>query len=64
MTPDERGQIMGQQDPTTYRRYYMPDFVDQDCQVIYLGTVLQDDLVQKVGRLPRDLQAPNALTNA
>ena len=64
VTPDERGQIMGQRDPTTYRRYYMPDFIDQDCQAIYLGTVPQDDLIRRVGRLPRDLRAPNALTDA
>jgi hypothetical protein len=55
VTPDEHGQIMGQRDSTTYRRYYMPDFIDQDCQAIYLGTVPQDDLVRRVGWLPRDL---------
>lgn len=55
VTPDERGQIMSQRDSTTYRRYYIPDFIDQDCQAIYLGTVPQDNLVRRVGRLPHDL---------
>jgi hypothetical protein len=64
VTPDERGQIMGHWDPTVYRRHYMPDVIDRDCQAIYLGTVPQDNLVQRVGRLPRDLQAPTVLTNA
>jgi hypothetical protein len=60
VSPNERGQIMGQRDPGVYRRYYMPDFIDQDCQAIYLGTVPQGDLVRRVGRLPRDLPAPTA----
>jgi hypothetical protein len=64
VTPDERGQIMSQRDPTVYRRHYMPDVIDRDCQAIYLGTVSQDDLVRRVGRLPRDLRAPTVLTNA
>jgi Protein of unknown function (DUF3435) len=62
VTPNERGQVMGQQDPDVYQRYYMPDFIDRDCQAIYLGTVPQDDLVRRVGRLPRNLRAPTFLT--
>jgi hypothetical protein len=64
VTPDERGQIMGQRDPAVYRRHYIPDFIDRDCQAIYLGTVTQDDLVRRVGRIPYNLNAPTALTDA
>ena len=64
VSPDERGQIMGQRDPNVYRRYYMPDFIERDCQAIYLGTIPQDDLVRRMGRLPRDLRAPTFLTDA
>jgi hypothetical protein len=63
VTPDERGQIMGQRDPAVYRRHYMPDFIDRDCQAIYLGTVPQDDLIRRVGRIPYNLKAPTALTD-
>jgi hypothetical protein len=64
VTPDERGQILSQRDPTVYRRYYLPDFIDRDCQAIYLGTVPQDQLIRRVGRLPFHLDAPQALTDA
>jgi hypothetical protein len=64
VTADERGQIINQQDLSIYRRYYQPDFIDRDCQAIYLGTVLQDDLIQRVGRLPFYTEAPPALTDA
>ncbi len=64
VTPDERGQILSQRDPTVYRRYYLPDFIDRDCQAIYLGTVPQDQLLRRVGRLPFHLDAPPALTDA
>jgi hypothetical protein len=39
VTPGERGQVMGQWSPDVYRRYYMLDVIDRDCQAIYLGTV-------------------------
>ncbi len=55
---------MNQRDPTVYRRYYQPDFIDRDCQAIYLGTVPQDDLIRRVGRLPFHTEAPTALTDA
>jgi hypothetical protein len=42
----------------------MLDFIERDCQAIYLGVVLQDDLVRRVGQLYRDLRAPTALTEA
>jgi Protein of unknown function (DUF3435) len=64
VTADERGQIMNQRDLSVYRQYYQPDFIDRDCQAIYLGTVPQDDLIQRVGRLPFYTKAPLALTNA
>jgi hypothetical protein len=41
-----------------------PDFIDRDCQAIYLGTVPQDDLIRRVGRLPFHTEAPAALTDA
>jgi hypothetical protein len=63
VTPDEHGQIIGQRDPAVYRRYYIPDFIDCDCQAIYLGTVLQDDLIQRVGQILYNLKVPTALTD-
>jgi hypothetical protein len=63
VTPDERGQIMGYWDPNVYRQHYMPDVIDRDCQAIYLGTVPQDDLVRRVGQLPRNLRAATVLTD-
>jgi hypothetical protein len=64
VTPDKYSQILSQQDPTVYRRYYLPDFIDRDCQAIYLGTVLQDQLIQRVGQLPFYLNIPQGLNNA
>jgi hypothetical protein len=64
VTADKYSQIINQQDPTVYRRYYQPDFIDRDCQAIYLGTVLQDNLIQKVGQLPFYTEVPPALTDA
>jgi hypothetical protein len=46
-----------------YERYYMPAFVDRDCQAIYLGSTRQDDLIRAVGRLARHERAPTALTD-
>lgn len=55
---------MGQRDPAVYRRHYMPDFIDRDCQAIYLGTIPQDDLIRRVGRIPYNLNVPTTLTDA
>ena len=63
VTADERGQIINQQDPSVYRRYYQPDFIDRDCQAIYLGTVPQDNLIQRVGQLPFYTEVLLALTD-
>jgi hypothetical protein len=63
VTSDKHSQILSQQDPTVYQRYYLPDFIDQDCQAIYLGTVLQDQLLQRVEQLPFHLDVPQALTD-
>jgi hypothetical protein len=46
-----------------YERYYMPAFIDKDCQAIYLGSTRRDDLIRSVGRLARHEQAPTALTD-
>lgn len=46
-----------------YERYYMPSFIDADCQAIYLGTTRRDDLIRAVGRLERHEQAPDKLTD-
>ena len=46
-----------------YERYYMPAFVDRDCQAIYLGSTRRDDLIKAVGRLARHERAPTALTD-
>ena len=51
------------QDLTVYWQYYQPDFIDQDCQAIYLGTIPQDNLIQRVGQLPFYTKAPPALTD-
>src|SRR5437762_3299989 len=64
LTPEECNQIMGHRDRRTYTRYYMPGFIDRDCQAIYLGSPSRDDLVRAVGRLARDALAPTALTDA
>jgi hypothetical protein len=55
---------MGHRHRGTYTRYYMPGFIDRDCQAIYLGSPSRDDLVRAVGRLARDILAPTALTDA
>ncbi|KAI9763366.1 MAG: hypothetical protein M1840_000558 [Geoglossum simile] len=64
LTPEECNQIMGHRHRGTYTRYYMPGFIDRDCQAIYLGSPSRDDLVRAVGRLARDVLAPTALTDA
>src|SRR5437667_719873 len=64
LTPEECNQIMGHRDRGTYTRYYMPGFIDRDCQAIYLGSPSRDDLVRAVGRLARDALAPTTLTDA
>jgi len=48
----------------TYERYYMPGFIDADCQGIYLGNPPRNSLVDAVGRLglTRDRRAPTGLT--
>ena len=44
-----------------YERYYMPSFVDKDCQAIYLGSTRRDDLIRAVGRIARHERAPKFL---
>lgn len=63
VTPDKHGQIIGQRDLAVYQQYYIPDFIDRDCQAIYLGTVLQDDLIQRVGRILYNLNISTILTD-
>jgi hypothetical protein len=46
-----------------YERYYMPDFVDKDCQGIYLGTPRRDNLIRRAGRLARHGRCPSCLTD-
>jgi hypothetical protein len=46
-----------------YERYYMPSFIDRDCQAIYLGSTRRDDLIRAVGRLICHERAPKALTD-
>jgi hypothetical protein len=46
-----------------YERYYMPAFIDRDCQAIYLGSTRRDDLIRAVGRLARHERAPKHLTD-
>jgi hypothetical protein len=46
-----------------YERYYMPSFIDRDCQAIYLGSTRRDDLIRAVGRLICHENAPKALTD-
>ena len=41
----------------------MPDFINQNCQTIYLSTIPQYDLIRRVGRIPYNLNAPTALTD-
>ncbi|KFY79510.1 hypothetical protein V499_01506 [Pseudogymnoascus sp. VKM F-103] len=62
LTPEERRHIMGNSGDV-YERYYMPDFVDKDCQGIYLGTPRRDDLIRRVGRLARHGRCPSSLTD-
>ncbi|APA14650.1 hypothetical protein sscle_13g094200 [Sclerotinia sclerotiorum 1980 UF-70] len=47
-----------------YERYYMPAFIDTDCQAIYLGSTRRKDLIRAVGRLSRHERAPSDLTDA
>jgi CRISPR/Cas system-associated endonuclease/helicase Cas3 len=46
-----------------YEQYYMPAFIDRDCQAIYLDSTGRDDLIQAVGRLARHERTPTALTD-
>ncbi|KAH6712114.1 hypothetical protein BKA61DRAFT_644467 [Leptodontidium sp. MPI-SDFR-AT-0119] len=46
-----------------YERYYMPSFIDADCQAIYLGTTRREDLIRAVGRLERYDDAPDKLSD-
>jgi hypothetical protein len=62
VTPEERRQIMGNRGDV-YERYYMPAFIDRDCQAIYLGSTRRDDLIRAVGRLARHERAPKHLTD-
>ncbi|OBT38582.1 hypothetical protein VE00_11143, partial [Pseudogymnoascus sp. WSF 3629] len=62
LTPEERRHIMGNSGDV-YERYYMPDFVDKDCQGIYLGTPRRDNLIRRVGRLARHGRCPSCLTD-
>ncbi|OBT81691.1 hypothetical protein VE02_10212, partial [Pseudogymnoascus sp. 03VT05] len=62
LTPEERRHIIGNSGDV-YERYYMPDFVDKDCQGIYLGTPRRDDLIRRVGRLARHGRCPSSLTD-
>ncbi|PVH70401.1 hypothetical protein DL98DRAFT_136727 [Cadophora sp. DSE1049] len=62
LTPEEHRQIMGHRGDV-YERYYMPSFIDRDCQAIYLGSTRRDDLIRAVGRLICHERAPKALTD-
>jgi len=62
LIPEERNQIIGHR-RVTYERYYMPGFIDRDCQAIYLGSPSRDDFVRAVGRLAYNQGAPTALTD-
>ncbi|TGO07583.1 hypothetical protein BTUL_0262g00010 [Botrytis tulipae] len=62
VTPEERRQIMGHRGDV-YERYYMPAFIDTDCQAIYLGSTRREDLIRAVGRLSRHERAPSNLTD-
>jgi hypothetical protein len=57
LTPEEKQQVMTHLNGDTYRRHYMPTFIDRDCQSIYFGTPPQDDLVRRVGGLHHDTRA-------
>lgn len=62
VTPEECRQIMGHRGDV-YERYYMPAFIDTDCQAIYLGSTRREDLIRAVGRLSRHERAPQALND-
>jgi hypothetical protein len=62
VTPEERRQIIGNQGDV-YEQYYMPAFIKQDCQAIYLGSTRRDDLIRAVGWLACHEQALTALTD-
>jgi len=47
-----------------WERYYMPAFIEKDCQAIYLGSTRRDDLIRSVGRIARHERAPAFLTDA
>jgi hypothetical protein len=46
-----------------YERYYLPSFIDADCQAIYLGSTRREDLIRAIGRLERYEGAPDKLTD-
>jgi hypothetical protein len=46
-----------------YERYYMPSFIDRDCQAIYIGSIRRDDLIRAVGRLICHEKAPKHLND-
>ena len=64
LTPEERNQVMGHRQSSTYEQYYMPDLIERDFQSIYFGTPSQDLLIQSVARMgiSRDRRAPTELT--
>ncbi|CZS99473.1 uncharacterized protein RAG0_07805 [Rhynchosporium agropyri] len=62
LTPEERRYAMGNSGDV-YERYYMPSFINADCQAIYLGTTRREDLIRAVGRLERYDDAPDKLND-
>ncbi|PQE14987.1 hypothetical protein CJF30_00011427 [Rutstroemia sp. NJR-2017a BBW] len=62
VTPGERRQIVGHRGDM-YERYYIPGFIDIDCQAIYLGSTQREDPIRAIERLSRHKRAPQALTN-
>ncbi|PVH72149.1 hypothetical protein DL98DRAFT_520635, partial [Cadophora sp. DSE1049] len=45
LTPEERRHAMGNS-RDVYKRYYMPSFINTDCQAIYLRTTRREDLIR------------------
>src|ERR1700744_3834965 len=63
LIPEEADQVIGHHGDT-YRRFYVPDFIERDFSSIYFSTPPQNELVRAIARmgLTWDKRAPVRLT--
>jgi len=61
ITLEECNQVMSHRLRSTYERYYMPAYINRDCEAIYLDHTRRDDLIYAVGQLVHYDKAPQKL---